>query len=179
MSPQTVKQELEELWETIWDFPQYEISNHGQVYNIPRRRYMKTSVNNHGHVKISLVNDRTQTRHTRSVAKLVAAAFVESPNERCNDVVILDGNPRNVVSSNLAWRPRWFCWKYLKQLENPKPLDFKKYEILNVHTQTVYRNVIECGMTEGLLFMDIWLSVLNEAIPHHTFPYGHRFQILE
>ncbi len=107
----------QEVWQTIPDFPSYLISNLGRVYNTKHDMIMRTSFTNFGHVKITLKIDKLSERFTRSVAQMVAEAFLEPPNWKCDQVIILDGDFSNVAASNLAWRPRWYTWKYTRQLK--------------------------------------------------------------
>lgn len=164
-----------EVWRTIPEFPNYEISNLGNVYNSKQRMMMRISFNNHGHSKITLTDD-ARYRHTRSVAQLVADAFVEPPNFLCDQLVVLDGDLTNVVFTNLAWRPRWFAWKYSRQLKVPQPAHYHNLAVENVVTGVTYRNIIEAGITEGLLFDDIWKSTYSGM---QVYPHGSVFEVIE
>ena len=85
-----------ERWKEIPEFPNYEISSLGQVYNKKSDLIMRTSSTRHGNTKITLT-DNYGTRYTRSVAQIVAEAFVEPPKSFCDQVVALDGNLGNVA----------------------------------------------------------------------------------
>src|SRR5688500_4813032 len=101
----------ESRWATIKEFPIYEISDSGEIYNTRTRQYMRTSKTTFGHTKITLT-DFDGSRHTRSVALLVAEVFVRPPNFMCDTLIVLDGDFSNLRASNLAWRPDGFAWKY-------------------------------------------------------------------
>lgn len=165
----------EERWVTIEEFPMYEISDQGRIYNSRTQRYMETSQTNHGHTKISLM-DPNGERRTRSVPLMVAAAFVEVPNHMCDHLVVLNGDLLDVAASNLAWRPRWFAWKYTRQLKIPQPIHYHNLHVLNINTNVEYSSIVDAGMTEGLLFDNIWASTYRES---EVFPYGHVFKITE
>lgn len=166
----------EELWKRIPDFPSYEISNFGRVHNLYLDTIMKTSKTIFGHVKISLVSDWDHMRYTRSVAQLVAEAFVEPPNDFCDHVVVLDGDFSNLSAENLAWRPNWFAWKYTRQLKIIQPVHYQNLVVKNVRTGDRYSSIITAGMVEGLLFDDIWRSTYTgDAI----FPNGGIFEIVQ
>ena len=158
---------IDQMWEDIPEFPNYEISNWGLVYNKRRNSVMRSSLNTHGHVKISLVN--WSGRHTRSVALLVAEAFVISPDPLCDTVVLLDGVLTNVMAENIAWRPKWYAWKYVRQLKTPQPIHYRNLAVVNVVTGDRYSSIIEAGMKEGLLFSDIWRSTYSGSLtyPNH------------
>lgn len=166
---------VETRWFLIPDFPDYEIDDLGQIYNRRTRTLMRTSVTNHGHEKITL-RAPDGSRHTRSVALLVAELFVPRPTELCDTVIVLDGDLRNVVASNLAWRPRWFSWKYARQLRTPQPLHYQNLTVANVRENVEYENIIHAGMAEGLLFEDVWRSTYTGA---RVFPTHSVFEITE
>lgn len=167
---------IEEVWKDISQFENYKISNLGRVYNIRFDKLMCTSLTNHGHVKISLKSEETGERFTRSVAMLVAESFVDQPNSMCDNVIVLDGDLSNVAAFNLAWRPRWYAWKYAHQLKSPQPIYFKNLGVHNITTDYYYNSIMEAGMKEGMLFQDIWRSTYTGA---ELFPYGFVFEIIE
>lgn len=165
----------EELWRNILEFPRYDISNFGRVYNIRRNMMMETSYTTYGHSKITLTA-YDGSRHTRSVAQLVADSFVEPPNLLCDNLIILDGDFTNVVYTNLAWRPRQFAWKYTRQLKERQPLHYRNLSVRNCDTGVEYSSIVEAGITEGLLFVDVWRSTYNSQ---PVYPYGSVFEVIE
>ena len=167
---------MEEVWEIIPEFPNYQISNLGHVYNVRGGIIMRTSLNNYGHVKITLKYSGINERATRSVARLVAEAFIEPPNWMCDEVIILDGDFSNVEARNLAWRPKSFAWKYTHQMRTDQPRHYWNLVIHNITTDYYYNSIIEAGMTEGLLFDYIWQATYSGE---KLFPYGHRFEVVE
>ncbi len=167
---------IDEVWQTIPEFSNYQISNLGRVYNIKQGHIMSTSLTNHGHVKITLKSDWSSERFTRSVAQMVAEAFVEPPSLFCDTVIILDGNFSNVSASNLVWRPRWYTWKFTRQLKVHQPIYYKNLIVHNIVTDSYYESVMEAGMTEGLLFDDIWRSTYTGAA---LFPDGSIFEVVK
>lgn len=165
----------EERWCDIPNFSNYRISDHGRVYNIKADLIMSLSYTAHGHTKITLASDWDGERLTRSVAQMVAEAFVEPPNELCDHVTILDGNLANVRASNLVWRPRWFSWKYSRQLKFAQPNHYHNLEVED-HTQgLIHHSVITAGMSLGLLFDDVWRSTYTG---HACFPTGSVFSVV-
>jgi len=151
-----------ERWKVIPEFPYYEISNLGRVYNTREDLIMRTSHTTQGHVKITLVAE-DKCRYTRSVAQMVAEAFVEPPTPFSCQVLPLDGNIDNLTSENLVWRPTWFAWKYVRQLKVPQPNHYYNLKVYNVTKDIHYKNIIEAGMIEGCLFADIWRSTFRGA----------------
>lgn len=144
-----------EIWEEVPGFPRYQVSTEGRIYNAATKRFMKLSPNNFGHPKISLLTDYGQ-RYTRSVAFIVAKVFIEPPNELCDRIIHLNGDLEDVRSENLAWRPRWFGWRYARQMKVEQPEYYKNQPVVNLETNMEYENVIEAGLSEGLLFDNIY-----------------------
>jgi hypothetical protein len=165
----------EERWRTILEFPKYEISNKGDIYNTRNNHMMRSSRTRIGHTKITLT-DYDGLRYTRSVPLLVAQAFVAPPNLLSDYLMILDGDLSNVNSTNLAWRPRWFSWKYTRQLKLPQPNHYSNLPVHNVVTGSRYNSIIEAGVSEGLLFEDIWRSTYTGK---ETYPHGSIFEIIK
>lgn len=161
-----------EEWAEINGFPRYMISTEGRIYNKGTNRYMSSSLNNYDHPKISLLN--IDGRHTRSVAMLVAKAFLKKPNNMCDHIIYLNGEHNDCRSDNLAWRPRWFAWKYARQLKLPQPAYYRNLSVINVSTSTTYDNVVEAGSIEGLLFEQIWHSTFTGS---PVFPSGTIWEV--
>lgn len=164
----------EERWATIHEFPTYEISNRGSVYNLRTRRLMRISFTEHGNAKITLTS-YDGSRHTRSVSYLVAENFVAAPFPDCDSLIFLDGDMSNLDASNMAWRTPRFAWKYMRQLRTPQPIFYQNLEVKNLTTKTKYESVIQAGIKEGLLFEDIWRSTWSHE---SIYPYGHEFEII-
>lgn len=167
---------MEEEWRDIPQFSNYQVSNLGRIYNLYRDQFMRTSFTTFGHMKITLRANYSSLRYTRSVAQLVAEAFVEPPNALCDAVVVLDGDYANVSAENLVWRPSWYSWKYTRQLKRQQPIYYRNLPVVNTRTGNEYDSIVEAGMHEGLLFDDIWRSTYTAA---PIFPYGDTFKILD
>lgn len=165
----------------------YQVSDYGQIYNQVYHRSVQTSRRaRDGHAKVSLIAD-SGIRHTVSVAYLVADAFVERPYDDevepmlnryqiCDHVVYLDGDIMNVAAYNLAWRPYRFAWVYARQMRTPPPPHYTRLRIRNNETGAEYNSIYDAGMTEGVLFEDVWKS-LHESV--RVFPLGHTYSIIE
>lgn len=166
----------QETWRTIKEFPNYSISNLGRVHNNRVNRPMAISRTGYGHVKIGLRDSITGERFTRSVALLVAEAFVESPDILCDSVVLLDGDQTNVAADNLVWRPSWYAWKYVRQFKTPKSVYYENLAVRNITARRNYPSIVDAAMTEGLLFEEIWRSTYM-AKP--LYPYGFVFKVIE
>lgn len=166
---------MEEVWSAIPGYSKYSISNFGRIHNNKRDRLMSVSFQNSGHAKISLIDDYGE-RHSKSVALLVAEAFVKPPTHYCDHVILKDGKYDNVSAWNLEWRPRGFAFMYLAQLESHHPAYYRSLSVRNVSRPAEYESIIEAGMVEGRLFDDIWRSTWTGD---RIFPYHSIFRVFE
>ncbi len=166
--------EVDQLWTPIDEFPQYEVSSWGLIFSHRRKSVIRPTRNNHGHLRISLVN--TYGRFTRSVALLVATAFVPAEDSLSDTVVIRDGVKTNCAADNLMWRPRGFAWEYTHQLSAPRLLHYTNLPVVNTRTGVVYPSVEMAGIQEGLLFKDIWRSTYTGQ---RCYPSHAAFEVLE
>ena len=163
----------QEIWATIPEFPAYEISTFGRIMNLKRDTQMRTSTTREGDVKISLGNEHS--RRTMSVKYLVAEAFVYQPAPLFDAVINLDGNSRNVAAYNLAWRPKWFAWKYVRQFKFIEPEYLAPQKIVNMKTGVIYDSIIDAATSTGTLMVDVWRSLDQqiEIMPTQG-PFMHR-----
>lgn len=161
---------MEILWAPIREFPDYSVSNYGDVVNEVTGRVLSQSTTTQGAYKVNIIHDRRP--HCRSVKVLVAEAFVEGQDETFDTPIHLDGNQYNCRSENLMWRPRWFAWKYTRQFVHLQPY-VSVGPILELESQVTYMTIYDAGTINGLLFQDIWdcISLIKES----TFPTGQRF----
>lgn len=165
---------IKEMWTAIPEFPNYQISNFGRVYNLRFGMVMSTNPNNYGHLKINLIDEFTGKQSTRSVRFLVAEAFVPKPNHRCKFVIVLDGDQENMSVDNLAWRPYAFAYRYARQMRIDQPRHYENLPVLNLSDGILYSSIVQAGMTEGLLFDDIWNSTYTKD---PVFPTGSVFEV--
>lgn len=159
----------QEVWSEMRRFPGYLISNLGRVWNKKRERVMSPSLNNYGHLKISLY-DAYGIRRTFFVATLVGEAFVKAPDRRCTHIMIKDGDQTNVAAWNLTWRPKGFVWRYYHQLRTPQHVYYQNLPVVDMTHAKEYDSVIEAGIVNGQMFEDIWRSTsTGDAIyPYHS-----------
>ena len=135
-----------ELWVSIKNFPNYEVSSHGRVRNIKTGRILKPGVNKHGYEIVALSN--SFERKTSAVHRLVADNFYDGDHE--NLVVDhVDTNKRNNFIANLE-----FCTSgennrraYATGLKTPVPAynqpTNRKVKI--VETGEVFNSINECA----------------------------------
>lgn len=97
-----IKYNMEEIWKPIEEFPEYEISNFGEVssHKGKGRRTIKSFYNPEGYKFVYLYKDNK--KHPVQVHRLVAKYFVPNPNnyEYINHK---DEDKGNNICSNLEW----------------------------------------------------------------------------
>lgn len=139
-----------ELWLSIGDFPNYQVSSNGRVRNITTGRLLKPGINKHGYPIVVLSNNGVAK--TKTVHRLVADTFYDG----CHDGLVvdhLDGNKTNNFIANLD-----FCTSGENNARAYK-LGLKKpvhvYEESNnrrvrvVETGIIYRSMNECARETG------------------------------
>lgn len=161
-----------EIWTTIDEFPQYKVNDYGNIINVDTNKNIRQSLTKTGLVKVGLV--RSGVQYTRSVANIVAEAFVEGKNDIFDTPIHLDGDKTNNAAYNLMWRPRWFAWKYTRQL-SVESVHHERGPIIDVDTGKVYQTFLEAAMTHGLLIEDIWKCLIHKK---RVFPTDQMFKIV-
>lgn len=179
---------MNERWKIIQGFDDYLVSDQGWIRrgNNP----IAPSQTRDGTLKVNLSQRGAVV--TRSVKTLVAQAFV--PNEQPDippevdiygDVlrmpvtspwdtpILKDGDQRNCHYLNIAWRPRWFAWKYTRQFNLPPPRVYE-IEVLDTDDGVVYASVMDAGIAHGILWQDIYNSILTGNM---VFPTGHVYDV--
>ena len=91
---------VKEVWKSINEFPDYEVSNLGNIRNASTKHVLKGWIINSGYLVLALRKDGK--KHNRLVHRIVAKAFISNPN---NLPVVnhIDANRINNCASNLEW----------------------------------------------------------------------------
>ncbi|MGW8178056.1 MAG: NUMOD4 domain-containing protein [bacterium] len=159
-----------EEWAPIKGFPGYEVSSHGRVFNVERDRPMALLRNQHGVVNVGLTRGKVQ--HKRSVAVLVARAFVpRRAHPSYNTPIHLDGDRTNCRADNLMWRPLWFAREYHRQILGGHRFDTGP--IREIHTKEIYDSAWHAATSLGLLERDIAYCLPTRTI---VWPGMHIFE---
>lgn len=146
-------------WETIDDFPRYEVSSDGQVRNTETGHILKPAINQQGIAHVAL-QDGTGIGQRRSLAILVAQHHLnDPPHPSFNSPINLDGNRMNCDSENLAWRPRWFAVKYHQQFKRECPV---AAPVECLETGEVFENVRQAAIAFGVLEKEIIANIPTE-----------------
>lgn len=160
-------------WAELEEFPDYAVSELGEVGNMKTGLIRKLSINQQGNVKVSMYRGREL--HTRSVAVLVAEAFVEGKTTLFNTPIHLDGDKRNCRADNLMWRPRWYAVQYHRQFYEPAFHD-SVLPIVEITTGLEFESVKDACMTLGLYHTDIYRSYVHGEQVRLT---RHEFQLID
>ncbi len=161
-----------ERWLEIEEFPNYMISNRGHVYGVHRREEKRVVRNQQGLLMVQLIRNRQTSM--RSVALLVARAFVPEEDSRFNTPIHLDGNRENCDAENLAWRPRAFAIAYHRQFGSD---DFYNpgSAVMDVETGERFNDTRDASVRYGLIRIHIFLAATNGT---SVFPTGQEFVII-
>lgn len=90
-----------EEWKAIKGYGgKYLINEHGKVYSLHKKDYLKLVVNNRGYVTATLWKDSKRKKHI--VSRLVAEHFIPNVYNK-EQVNHIDGNKLNNHVSNLEW----------------------------------------------------------------------------
>jgi hypothetical protein len=157
-------------WREVCDFPGYSVSEYGFVRNDHTSRIMRTGVNNRGMVTVGLVRKGEQIR--KSVAVLVAEAFIIRPRREWNRLINLDGDRSNVAASNLMWRPLWFAQSYHSQFRGVASFTTP---IVEIGSGEEFEDSWDAAIKYGLLDRDIYLSAYHRT---YVFPTYQRFRLI-
>lgn len=174
----------QEVRKVIADFPRYEVTNYGRVFNRDTGREMVLCQNQYGIVTISLMKEveihvdgyvtHEFQQRTRSVKSLVARAFVPGENNKFNTPIQLDGDKGNLHASNIMWRPRWFAIRYTRQMYNIEDWFFNG-PVVDITNNIQYASYFDAATTNGLLCHDIRLCILNHK---GVFPTGDHYRYI-
>lgn len=135
-----------EQWETVVDFPDYLVSDLGNVVNFRTKRIIRPSSNHQGVTRVNLSKDGVY--YTRSLSRLVCRAFHGEPEEG-QVVVFRDDDERNCQADNLYWGERGFAWERTRQNKRTTPMRNRRIE--RIKTGEVFENSLECAQAvDGL-----------------------------
>jgi hypothetical protein len=162
-------------WRPVLGFPDYSVSNHGDVYSNRRQKPLKISFNEQGLPYVAFwVSNKNRTK---GLAKLVAEHFLTVPDNPLifNTPIHLNGNRRDVTVWNLAWRSRPFAMLFHKELEIDPYSDWDRhFEI--IETGEMFTHLSQPAMKYGMLQRDIRMSTYNFR---KVYPNDYRFRLLD
>lgn len=162
-----------DVWVSVEGFPGYSVNPLGQVRNDGTGRLLRPRFNQYGVPYVGLMKNWKQ--HSRSLPRLVAKAFLVSPNKIFDTPIQLDGDPTNCRVDNLMWRPRWYAVYYKNQFEDryDHPINAP---IKEVSEDEIFPNSFAAGRRYGLLEREVVLSILNKTLAWPTY---QQFELIE
>jgi hypothetical protein len=154
-------------WVEIPEFPKYSVNALGQIRHTRFEREIRPQVNQYG-VPYVCVYDRYGVQAKRSLALIVAQAFIPERSPEFDTPINLDGDRLNCDTDNLMWRPRWFARRYHQQFRDPypRPIDVPLRDLAGGHA---FHNSYEVFTTFGLLERDLVLSIENRTYVWPTY----------
>ena len=95
---------MAEIYVNIAGFPNYQVSNFGNVKNMKTGRVLKQISDGGGYKKVDITNNDGK-KETKRVHNLMAKAFIPNPENKCC-VIYNDRNRENNTIANLKWSTR-------------------------------------------------------------------------
>ena len=98
------------IWKDVKDFPNYQVSNLGNVRNKKTNKILKWMdvLKNEGRYicyEVVLYNDTRKVGFHKKIHRIVAEAFIANPENK-PDIDHIDGNTNNNNVTNLRWATR-------------------------------------------------------------------------
>ncbi len=170
---------MHKLWRNIRDFPDYMVSNDGEIMNVQTGRILRQSQNQSGTATVGMMYEDPRTakkeQHHRSVALIVASEWnVEKLMPSCDTPINLNGDRMDNRVENLMFRPRWFAVKYNRQFSHPFPYPIVT-PVMDIDSGEISENSMEAAMRYGLLEEDVVLSIANRTV---TWPTYQKFEMI-
>lgn len=153
-------------WVPIPGFPEYSVSRLGQVRNDRTERLLHVNLNQYGVPFVGLMLERQQRQ--RSLALLVARAFLPVPPEAFDTPININGDRLDCHEENLMWRPRWFAIQFNQQFKERYENAFD-VPVRAIETEEEFPNTLEVAKRYGLLERDVVLSMLNKTYVWPTY----------
>lgn len=92
----------EERWAKIEGFPNYSISDFGNIRNDKTNNVLKIRYDRYGYPTITMRNDGSRKTYKKTIHRLVSNAFIEKIEGK-NIVDHIDNNRNNNYYKNLRW----------------------------------------------------------------------------
>lgn len=147
-----------EIWKTIENFPNYEVSNFGNVRNSIKNKLMTISVRKNGYCVVKLSNNGISKEC--KVHRLVAIAFIDNPTN-LPYINHKDENKTNNHVSNLEWCDSLYnntygtrCQRQANKINKPiKQCDMqgnviKEFNSINEAAETL--GILACSISNCL-----------------------------
>lgn len=165
---------MQEKWRVIAAFPDYLVSNYGQIKSARTDRLLIPTMNQQGFHKVQLM--RHGKAHTRQVNQLVALEFLPpAPREDFISLIHLNGDKSDNRATNLDWRPRHFAIRYHQQFTSSAWYT-AHIPVVDIKTGREYGTAQEAALEHGLVFTEILVAAHNRTV---VWPTYQQFRLLE
>ena len=166
-------------WRPITRFPNYQISNNGDVVNITTGRKLKPIRESTGYSHVTLCDNGQQ--YQTSIHRLVAQEFIANPDNKPM-VNHIDGDKSNNHVGNLEWctPSENMQHAYRTGLQKPiasqirsslaKSAEVRRKPVRNLDTGAEYPSIAECAKAENLQHSAISFHLTGKA-KHPRFEY--------
>jgi hypothetical protein len=143
-------------WVLVEGFPKYSVNRLGQVRRDSFDRFVRPQMNQTGSVYVPLMRDGVLKQ--RSLALIVAKAFLPEPTPPFDTPINLNGDRWDCRVENLMWRPRGFAIRYHQQFKTPyeRPV---KAPLRARDDREVFPDSLSAAKRYGLLERDVVLSM--------------------
>lgn len=158
---------IQDEWRPVEGFPKYSVNKLGQVRNDRTGLILRVNTNQYGVAYVGMMRENWQQYH-RSLALLVAKAWLPERTEIFDTPINLDGDRLNCAVDNLMWRPRWFAVYYHQQFHKPL-LAPEEPPIVEVESGRKFNTPMDACVTYGLLEKDVVLSIDNRTYVWPTY----------
>lgn len=157
-------------WVQVEGFPKYSVNSLGRVRRDSFNRTLVPHINQTDTVYVSLTQGNHQ--YQRSLALIVAKAFLPPPVPPFNTPINLNGDKWDCAIDNLMWRPRWFAMRYHHQFKEPyeRPVEGP---LRARGDHELFPDSFSAACRYGLLERDVVMS-----IEHNTYAWP-TYQIFE
>lgn len=157
---------MEEIWMAVDGYPNYAVSNLGNVVNIKRDRLLLPRPNDEGHLRVSL-SDGGVVRDFY-VRRLVAAAFFSDYDPRQQVFHWNDDKEDNTVDNlRLRKRDRLSANSFTsRRKQTGRPIEV-------VETGAVYRTARDCARFIGGDYGSVYACLRGERKSHMGFTFRY------
>lgn len=174
---------MKEIWKDIPDFPNYQISNLGNVINKTTNKVRKCIVNKCGYYQLKLNNNGKYKMFL--VHRLVAQAFIPN-SDNLLEVNHIDCNKQNNCVDNLEWCTRS---KNILHAYKNNMCESQKNHLIMLHKQKekrivqktlnnvkikIWDSIAQIERTLGYSHCVIGNCCLNK--PHYLTAYGYKWE---
>nr|WP_302598402.1 NUMOD4 domain-containing protein [uncultured Cellulosilyticum sp.] len=138
---------LDIQWKAVKGFENYEVSNKGQVRNAKTKKVLNPFILKSGDLQVTLYKHGAKTRR---IARLVAEAFIDNPNNY-KYIKHLDGNKKNNSSHNLVWCQMNELDFFESSITKLKKTNSKAIQMLDLQGNLLgtYQSIQECSYKTG------------------------------